>query len=280
MMATRLFAFNKKVIIRNNGWLFYQTAVMSIIKPWPNRNVTTIKALNDSLKKQGVLLVFVPVPNKEDIYSDILTGIIPRIPSMQRTRLLNKLGKYGIFVIDIAPVFRSHKSTILYYPEDTHWNQDGIILAADTIAAALRRVLPSGATMRYGVKDTSVHKIGDLRKLCCGDEAKYYRRTIFSEVFPLDSALLSDSAASEIIVIGDSFMQTGKEFNAHVGAHLARFLSRPVKTVCSLNANAGGPAVITRAVARSKNPVKIVVWVFTSRALDTPFSSATSKGAK
>jgi len=42
----------------------------------------------------------------------------------------------------LLPVFQQHVDAgeLLYYPYDTHWNQDGQDLAAQTIAAALQNI--------------------------------------------------------------------------------------------------------------------------------------------
>lgn len=57
----------------------------------------------------------------------------------QRDALRDMLAEIGVEFIDLTPAFReaAAQGEVLYYPYDTHWNQAGHQLAADTMATIL-----------------------------------------------------------------------------------------------------------------------------------------------
>lgn len=82
----------------------------------------------------GAKFIFVPIPNKETIYPD-------QIPTDLSYRFLNDLGfkmqEVGIRYADIKSAFlyskRKVPSLVLYQSDDTHWNENGIRLAVETM---------------------------------------------------------------------------------------------------------------------------------------------------
>ena len=67
-------------------------------------------------------LVVMPVPNKITIYNEFVTGV-PYDNYLPR--LYRELENEGVHVIKLYDDFRKSKE-LMYYPNDTHWNTDGM----------------------------------------------------------------------------------------------------------------------------------------------------------
>jgi lysophospholipase L1-like esterase len=94
----------------------------------------TIEAYDQILRKRGIRFIFLPIPNKETIYYDYLPN--PRRPIFLE-QLIKELKNRNIETVDTQKAFedeyRKH-SALLFFLDDTHWNQRGVRLAADRTA--------------------------------------------------------------------------------------------------------------------------------------------------
>ena len=91
-------------------------------------------------------LLFVLVPDKERVYAEALPrsaqigmrpSVLPDIESRMR--------KEGLSVVNLLPAFDSAaaNSEMLFWRDDTHWNAQGVRLAATVIAPEVKRLLAS-----------------------------------------------------------------------------------------------------------------------------------------
>jgi hypothetical protein len=100
--------------------------------------------LNQELGKLQFKLMIVLVPNKHTVYRHLLEGkqkkpiggqdLLPELASALRAA--------GISAIDLTPVLRRQadaafsQNKYVYWRNDTHWNADGVGIAADEIVRA------------------------------------------------------------------------------------------------------------------------------------------------
>ena len=88
------------------------------------------------ISQKGYLYLFVPVPLKQDIYAE------EKITPFDRQYLgllVKKLNERGVAALDLTGLFRENRNLPhLYWHYDTHWNYDGIDLAAHKIADFLK----------------------------------------------------------------------------------------------------------------------------------------------
>ena len=110
--------------------------------------VKTLEALKSG---RDLRIVWVLVPTKLQVYAGLagvsdlgdpsfrskLAGAMPYIDNFQESfRLLTQGMK--IDVLDLLPVFRKQASRcLLYYPGDSHWSEDGRMIAAGALASHL-----------------------------------------------------------------------------------------------------------------------------------------------
>jgi alginate O-acetyltransferase complex protein AlgJ len=101
--------------------------------------VHTIEAYNQVLRKRGIRFIFLPIPNKENIYHDYLPT--PRRPVFLE-QLIKELRNRNIETVDTQKAFeeeyRKH-SALLFFLDDTHWNPRGVRLAADLTARLIEK---------------------------------------------------------------------------------------------------------------------------------------------
>jgi hypothetical protein len=246
------------------GWYFYRQNLACMLKPWKyfNQNETTICALNDTLKKLGIRLIVVPVPDKEAIIQKY-SPVIVDITSKQRQRFITKLITTNINVLELTPLFTAdnHKNQ-LFVKSDSHWDQRGISIAAELISNKINVMLHAQNQYKYVIKDTVIFEQGDLSMAM--KDTTYYPR-ICKMILQPDSSVFCDSSLNKILIFGDSFTRANQKYCGHIGAHIAYFTHQPTFTYTPLQAD---PSMLLAFLRKHKNNLpEIIVWVFTSRTL-------------
>lgn len=106
----------------------------------------SIQIIAEYLGQKGIRLLVVPIPDKEQVYRE---WIPPRFwrngnppPPSIVPDLVELLQRKGIASVSLWEPFRRavEEGWEIYWPDDTHWNSQGISIAADEIARALIRL--------------------------------------------------------------------------------------------------------------------------------------------
>lgn len=263
---------NNAVIEGKNGFLFYLGGLSSILKPWPffDQNIQKIVSLHTALAKKSSYLVIVPVPDKEYILPNYYSPVMPAVVSNQRKRFVSALKDNGLHVVDLSDSFYSNQQRDkLFRKTDTHWDHYGIEIAAKQISAVISPLVGFTTTHQYLVKDTFVSEQGDLARFI--QDSSTTRRTI-KQVINLGAEAFRDSPQCNLLIFGDSFAQANRQYSGNIGAHLSLQLQTPSYTHSRLLANVNGPSMLLNMVQKSKNPPKIIVWIFATRFLVQPFN--------
>ncbi|HMO50449.1 MAG TPA: hypothetical protein PKE26_06025 [Kiritimatiellia bacterium] len=137
----------------DHSLLFYRENIRSMSWTPEERDVPAMRQIltriNETyFRPRGILWVMLLMPEKEQVYRDWLPvavreGPKPLYPSIFES-LAPALREAGICVVNPLPVFReaAARGELLYWPDDTHWNEAGMELAADVIAEAIRGCVP------------------------------------------------------------------------------------------------------------------------------------------
>jgi hypothetical protein len=191
---------------------------------------------------------------------------------------MDDLKSSGVEVVDLFQTYRMAKSASktnppLYLAQDSHWSPAGVDVAAKTVAA---RILGSGATqlgkMAYESKPITVQRLGDvIRMLQVAQIERHFNpeEILCQQVIQPDTHVpYQDSAESEVLVLGDSFMriyQQDEPMSAGFVAHLARELGQPITAII----NDGGASTLVRQELYRRPKLlankKIVLWEFVER---------------
>jgi len=97
------------------------------------RAVGSIEAYNRVLNEKGIFFLFLPIPNKENIYHEYLPD--PRRPLFLES-LIQELKRKGVPTVDTQDAFEESyrkDGTLLYHLDDTHWNPVAVKITADLI---------------------------------------------------------------------------------------------------------------------------------------------------
>lgn len=107
--------------------------------------VLTIKGYREVLASRGIRFIFLPIPNKETIYYEALRSKRPAF----LTELMAELKKMGIEAVDTQTAFEEAflKKSIPYRAGDTHWNENGVRLAADLV----KRLIDEGRLIKEDI---------------------------------------------------------------------------------------------------------------------------------
>jgi alginate O-acetyltransferase complex protein AlgJ len=104
-----------------------------------NQAVYTLKSYEKLLTEKGIRFIFLPIPNKENIYWDLLPS---RKKPMFIRQITEALDREGIEVMDAQRAFekvRNESQAFLFQPDDTHWSRVGAQTAARMLAEAILR---------------------------------------------------------------------------------------------------------------------------------------------
>lgn len=236
------------------------------------------------LNTRNVNLLFVVIPNKEEVYYEKLPApvAVPGISYVNpySRKFLKDAQAAGIEVIDVLPQFLAAKAddkkigSEIYQHQDTHWSNRGLQIVATAIADRVKQYAwyPDLEKIEYGIIDTSFSRQGDIvDKMPELEKAKYKPVVLQAQQVRLpDGNLYKGDGTSPIMLIGDSFTGVFESVDcksAGVGAHIAAKTGVPVDIITSWG---GGPLVRKKAMrAREKDlPHKrLVVYLMVARDL-------------
>jgi hypothetical protein len=239
------------------------------------------------LEKQGVDFLFVPVPDKAEIFADKVAGrtgdaLVGKVVNPYARKLLADLAAAGVETVDLwRPFLEDRKrepaaQEPLFQKQDTHWTPRGMAVAAEVIAARIKKYPWYGelaaSKKNYQLKPAAFQRYGDLHaRLRDGDKKRYQPEALTArQVVEPGGGLYVDDADSPVVVLGDSFtgvLELTDCEHAGVSAHLARHLGAPVDLVMSYG---GGPNVRHKLMRRGVDSLgskRLVVWIMTARDL-------------
>lgn len=128
------------------GMLFYAPSIEMLRFNSRQRGLLTvldgIERVHQICLRRGITLIYIPLPDKEDIYQDLLPPAIRQTfaaPNFME-ELMDGLARRGIVYVNLRRAFASEAGSapFLYFPDDTHWNQHGVKMAAHITAKLIR----------------------------------------------------------------------------------------------------------------------------------------------
>ncbi len=159
------------VVVGKGGWLYYagtlddyhRACVMSdhaILNA-----ATNVALMQESVESRGKRFVFSIAPNKNTLYPEHMPYYeLSGDTASNYDRLLSRLQSLGVNVVDLRePLLAGGPS--LYYERDSHWNEEGALVAYQAIADALgmsRETYgdsPLGVTTHVGDLDAMLHPV-------------------------------------------------------------------------------------------------------------------------
>lgn len=276
-----------------DGWLFFVKSLQYILggditrqaqEKNPLPHLLSFRKYLDSL---NINLLFVAVPNKEEVYFEKLLPENIVIPQNQyinpfSRKFLHDLQNAGIEVIDLLPHFLKAKSEdssfieTVYQKQDTHWSYRGLQIAANLIADRIKKYSWYDSykeKTEYVLNDTSFKRLGDIVDRLPESRQIQYQPIELKAVHVKTSDGIpykSLNSSAPLMLIGDSFTGVYESVDcksAGVGAHIAAKTGMPVDIITSWG---GGPLVRKKAMkARHKElgNKRLVIYMMSARDL-------------
>jgi hypothetical protein len=274
------------------NFLFYRNELDFVVggdltKQAPGKNpLPVITEFKDTLAEHGVDFLFVPVPNKVEVYPDRFepkyADLAGQVVAPFGRKMLVDLGAAKVETIDLLPPFLVARAAdakapeLLFQAQDTHWGYRGLELAARLVAERIKKY-PWYAELarhpqRFTTRDAPFSRHGDLvSRLPPGQRKRIQPEKLLGhQVVGPGGELYSDDADSPIVVLGDSFTgvyELTECEHGGVSAHIAEQIGYPVDLVMSYG---GGPNVRKTLLRRGVDDLdhrKLVVWMMTARDL-------------
>src|SRR6185437_1905218 len=168
---------------------------------------------------------------------------------------------------------------------DTHWNEAGAEIAAETIAASLR---DSGFAPKQKAEfrvssEAPRERVGDLIRLAGLDRVPYPLRprgdeeaaTVVEQSAAGNVGLLDETPAPELAVIGTSFSR-----RANFVPFLSLALTAPVDNRAEDGGGVTNAAIAYFASAEfKKSPPRAIVWEIPERMIEEPSTAADERWA-
>lgn len=233
------------------------------------------------LQQDNVHLLVALVPDKSRIYAAQLSAAVrPAALNSRYFDALNALRLAGVDSVDLAtPLRAAARHQEVYYRTDTHWNQAGARVAADTIAAAVKRAVGDLAVTHYDTK--TVGKIqdrpGDLIRLMGLEDAPDTLRPTPDREAAVTST--RSEADTGLALFGDSLVPvvlcgTSYSLRGNFHGYLQQALASAV-----LNTALDGGGFLNAITAYLQDdayrnaPPRVLIWEVPERFLQTPLGS-------
>ena len=275
-----------------DGWLFFRKEISYILggdlfkQPEDKNPIPHIVEFHKLCADHGIDLLFVPVPNKSDVYFEKLSADLPQIKSFVNPygrKFLRDLQESGVEVIDLLPGFLKAKEDdaksyeALYQKHDTHWTNRGLQIAAEMIARRMREYqwFPEAKKTRtsYLIHDTTFVRQGDIVDKLPENRRNNYPPVLLqaSQIRTTDGRLFrQNNPAAPVLLIGDSFTGVFEIVDcksAGVGANIAALTSIPVDIITSWG---GGPLVRDKMLRSRSNDLgrkRLIIYMMVARDL-------------
>lgn len=250
------------VIRGTDGWLYYKDSLEDYQRtnPMSGRelfNVAhTLAMMQDYLKNKGCSFLFTVAPNKNSLYGENMPYYYKVQTENEKNidRLVPYLTEEGVNYADLFSVFET-RDEVLYHKRDSHWNNKGASLAADTLLDALGQLHTSFTDTDCEVRaDFS----GDLDEMLypaavTPEEEVYYttdfQYTYLSEIestFDTKIYTLNTAALGTLVMYRDSFGNALLPFMAE--AYGTAYFSRGIPyTLDDVDTMLAGTVVVERA---------------------------------
>lgn len=282
MRYTVLHGAGEQVQLGKENWLFLsdELRVHEQAQAHLQARVALMAQAAAALQQVNVHLLVALVPDKSRIYADHLTSARPAIIGSRYGDALAALRLAGVDSVDLAtPLSVAAHQQAVYYRTDTHWNQAGAQVAAETIATAVKRSIRDLPVTDYHTQPSGevVERPGDLLRLMGLEQAPDALRPA-----PDQEALVTttrNEADSGMALFGDSpvavvLCGTSYSLRGNFQGYLQQALSSEV-----LNTAKDGGGFLNAITAYLQDeayrnaPPRVLIWEVPERFLQAPLDS-------
>lgn len=276
----------EQVRIGRADWLFLTEELRYDAQGSQNmaRRVQLLQQAGQMLAQKGVELVLVLVPDKARVHPEHWSASgYPPYNAQRYRQALQQLRQAGVKTVDLlTPLQQAAQQAEVYYRTDTHWNQLGAKVAAQTIATNL---LALGAKLdetsfATHTEAAPVERAGDLIRLMGLESTPNWLRPKPDLEAP--QATRQTSADTSLGLFGDAAVAvvlTGTSYSLRGNFHgqLQQALSSKILNVAK---DGGGFLQATGSYLNDESflstPPKVLLWEVPERFLTLPLDQETT----
>jgi hypothetical protein len=244
----------------------------------------TVVKVKQWLEKQGIDLIFVPVPRAADIYPDRIAKSTPpdKIVAPQVKKLQLDLLKSDVEVLDLLPEFlvaRTQSPESLSLPDDPHWGPAGQEIAARLIAERLSRyAFVQSAIAKpplFHEKEVSRPLTGGWRKLLTPEQVRRLEdstQVIGTQIFDAQNREFQPIDSSPIVLMGDSLC-TSMNYLLAPGSALDAQISKRINLPITVWMVAGNTVGLIKDTLRNPEMLKgrrVIIWLVQEPSVCSP----------
>ncbi len=259
-------------VVGKDGWLFTaeEFEVSADFYENMSRSATEIARIQVFLKRKGITLIPVIVPDKSDVHADQLEVSRPSEVQTRRKDLFSLLAKRNVAVLDAFSVLDTDNEWGNgFIKDDTHWSPIGSRAVAEMVASHLTKLnvdlTPATVTT---VQGPAVNFNGDLlqfvptgaMRTALGPEQNQINT--YTTTVETEDGLFGDTSADVALV--------GTSFSAKSEWNFAGFLQDAMGAdVLNFASEGQGPFIPMQAFLASdtfqNTPPKLIVWEIPAR---------------
>lgn len=171
------FSQNPRVLYGNDGWLFYKGD--NSLDNFQNKNIFTeeelkivskyISDIDNWAKENGKSFYYLIAPDKNKIYGEYITSLKKVRPDDEsRANQLVKHLRENTTVNVTYPLhllLNSKDKGLLYYKQDTHWNDLGSYIAYEEFMRNIKKDHENIDIVQPAEYKTALHETGDLSQM-------------------------------------------------------------------------------------------------------------------
>lgn len=217
---------NEQVIFGKSGWLFFHETIadytgMTALSDGQVERIATVLSLQcEYLESKGIQYIFTVAPNKNTIYPQFMPN---RFIKFTSTAILDKLANAitsQVHYSDLKQTLSSENThKYLYHKTDTHWNDLGARVAANSIMQDIKNLLPGfdfNDSMDAATVETKF--AGDLKRMLfplsktaddgytsLAPDSLYTVKRPFRSVEDAEITTTSDVNLTRLVMFRDSF---------------------------------------------------------------------------
>ncbi len=177
---------NDKVLLGENEWLFYRPD--NSIENFQNKKIYTEFELERTKKiylerkkwldSLGIKYYIFIAPDKNKIYGEFYPKKIKKISNIDKIDQIKEyVNKDNInFIYPISELIESKNRGLLYWKDDTHWNDQGAFVGTSALLYAINKDFPQVKLLNeqdYNKELSYTSKNNDLSKILGLDNGKY-----------------------------------------------------------------------------------------------------------
>ncbi len=208
-----------QVVVGEDGWLFYGattghfTGENRLTEEELTGVLDYLKALSVYFENRGIQFVFVCAPNKNTVYSEFMPNYYLQASGSDAQRVIAGLSSRQVACPDLLQVFGKQEAQ-LYHKLDSHWNNMGAALAAETIFDLLGKAV-SYTHLPYTIRGDFSGDLSDMLYpdgLTRKDQQVYYNH-VFSyqylstvrTMMEMEITTQSSEQTGRLLMVRDSF---------------------------------------------------------------------------